>query len=80
MLVKVGNMAGKIWQTIGEKGEVNVSTLPRSLKQKGELVYQGLGWLARENKIQYKKKSGKTYVSLTPGETVAYDLYQQTKG
>jgi hypothetical protein len=64
MKKKIGEMAGKVWKTLAEKGDVDISRLPQILKEKGEVVYQALGWLAREDKIDYHKKEGKTFVSL----------------
>jgi len=46
-------MAERVWEASGEKGEI---------------VYQALGWLVRENKIDFYKKNGKTFVSLSHEE------------
>ena len=43
---KIGEMAAKVWKTLGEKEDVEISKLPQILKEKGEIVYQALGWLA----------------------------------
>ena len=67
MRTKIGEMAGKVWKVLGEK-EVAVSTLPQILKEKGEIVYQALGWLAREDKIDFRSKEGKTFVWLNNEE------------
>ena len=67
MRTKIGEMAGKVWKVLGEK-EVAVSTLPHIPKEKGEVVYQALGWLAREDKIDFRSKEGKTFVSLNNEE------------
>lgn len=79
MITQIGQSAGKVWSLLGQKGQVNVVQLPKSLKEKSAVVYQSLGWLARENKIQYTSKSGKTYVSLTPMEQNAYQVINTTK-
>jgi len=68
MKTKIGEMAGRVWETLGEKEEVAVSRLPQILKEKGEIVYQALGWLAREGKIDFHRKEGKTFASLTQEE------------
>lgn len=65
---KIGEMAARVWKTLGEKEDVELSRLPQILKEKGEIVYQALGWLAREDKINYHKKGGKTFVSLSYDE------------
>jgi hypothetical protein len=68
MKTKIGEMAGRVWKTLGEKDEVAVSRLPQILKEKGEIVYQALGWLAKEGKVDFHKKEGKTFVSLSHEE------------
>ena len=68
MKTKIGEMAGKVWKTLGEKEEVVVSRLPQILKEKGEIVYQALGWLAKEGKVDFHKKEGRTFVSLSSEE------------
>ncbi len=64
----IGEMAGRVWKTLGKKGRVEISKLPQILKEKGDIVYQALGWLAREEKILFHKKEGRTYTSLNPEE------------
>lgn len=68
MKEKIGITAGIIWKTLKSKEEVNVLQLPRILKEKSDIVYQALGWLARENKINYSTKNKKIFVSLTDSE------------
>lgn len=64
MKTKIGEIAGKVWKTLGEREHVNLLRLPMILQEKEEIVYQALGWLAREDKINYITKEGKTFVSL----------------
>ena len=64
MKAKIGELAGKIWSTLRKKKEVSVSELPKILNEKPVLVYQALGWLAREDKINYQAKGRKIIVSL----------------
>ena len=61
----IGETAGRIWQVLNDKGETDASSLPRILKAKTFIVYQALGWLAREDKLKYVTKKGKILVSLT---------------
>ncbi|MCK4966729.1 winged helix-turn-helix domain-containing protein [bacterium] len=65
MKERIGETAGRIWEILRKKQEVNVSQLPRNIKEKSGVTYQALGWLARENKISYYEKGNKTFVSLT---------------
>lgn len=68
MKEKVIETAGKVWKALREKDEINISRLPRIIKEKSEIAYQSLGWLAREDKINYQTKNGKCFVSLTDFE------------
>ena len=68
MKERIGELAGKVWKILKEKEEINIERLPRMLKERSVLVYQALGWLARENKLEYHVKGGKTFVSLTGAE------------
>jgi hypothetical protein len=72
----IGEMAGKIWKIMGKKGRVDISRFPQILKEKGEIVYQALGWLAREGKIEFHKKEGRTFVSLNHKEQ---EIFKQSK-
>ena len=60
----IGHTAGKIWETLSKNDEVSVSRLPKIIDEKQVIVYQSLGWLARENKIKYSSKGNKTTISL----------------
>jgi hypothetical protein len=65
---KIGEIAGKVWKTLGEREHVNLLRLPTILQEKEEIVYQALGRLAREDKVNYLSKEGKTSVSLRYAE------------
>ena len=65
----IGNAAGEMWGLLSSrKTPVNVADLPKLTKFKPQVAYQALGWLAREGKINYTEKGGKTAVSLWPAE------------
>ena len=68
MKEKIGETSGKIWKVLKEKEEIDIAQLPRILNEKSVSVYQALGWLAREDKIKYRTKANKTFVSLTEPE------------
>lgn len=65
---KIGDTAGRIWKIMRKKKEVNISQLPKLLEEKTAIVYQALGWLAREDKIEYRIEGTKTFASLTDVE------------
>ncbi len=73
MKEKVIEAAGKTWRYLGQHGETNVGQLGRAIKEKDEVVLQALGWLAREDKINYSIKNRRTFVSLVEGELRAFN-------
>ena len=58
---KVGIVTGQVWQLLQDKKEVNLASVPRMLKEKSPVVYQALGWLAREDKLVYRSEGEKTF-------------------
>lgn len=52
---KIGADAGKVWNTVAQQGEVDISTITKTAQITEVDAYCALGWLARENKIQLKK-------------------------
>ncbi len=67
---RIGETAGEIWKVLKQKEEVNLNFLPRMLGEKAQIVHQAVGWLAREDKIEYRTRGGKTFISLTPSEKI----------
>ena len=70
---KIIEAAGKTWRFLGQNGQTCVSQLAKSLQEKDEVVLQALGWLAREDKINYTVKNRRTFVSLVEGELRAFN-------
>lgn len=68
MKENIGLAAGDIWKALKGHGEVNAAQLSKMLNMKSALVYQALGWLAREDKINYRVKGEKIFVSLNDAE------------
>jgi hypothetical protein len=63
---QIGQAAGIIWHTLLESDKpVNISEVPKKTKLTSQVAYLGLGWLAREGKVDYQKKGRSVYVSLS---------------
>jgi hypothetical protein len=75
----IGVTAGEIWLLLGEKGETSIPQLIQLLKEDDSIVYQALGWLAREGKINSVLKGKTEFVSLTEAECKIY-LKTQKEG
>jgi hypothetical protein len=56
----IGNVAGAIWHFLNERGPTALSKMSQELEQPKEVLLQGVGWLAREGKIEYSAGKGKT--------------------
>jgi len=59
---QIGEIAGRIWQLLEQRGEANIAQLSKLLKIKSAEAYQAVGWLAREGKIEYIERAGKTFI------------------
>ncbi len=68
MKEKVGVAAGAIWRVLHENDKVELSALPKLVKQNETMAFQAVGWLAREDKIQYHTEGRTTFVALVPQE------------
>lgn len=60
----VGVVAGIVWNYLRDSGPVTLSKLAREIDAPRDLVMQGVGWLAREEKISFERGSRSKLVSL----------------
>jgi hypothetical protein len=68
----IGEAAGAVWKLLGSKGRVALTTLPKLLDRDTMVVQQGIGWLAREHKVEFEKEGRALYVKLTAHEADVY--------
>ena len=61
---QIGSIAGKIWDYLSANGKTAISTLVRDLNETERMVSMGLGWLAREDKIELTQEGRASYVAL----------------
>ncbi len=64
MQQEIINAAGLIYNYLAEKGEVTMSKMKKDLDLSGNFAEMGLGWLSREDKIQYNQKARSISISL----------------
>jgi hypothetical protein len=50
---QVGELAGEVWQLLANEGPLTLAQLKKKLAAQGELLSYTLGWLAREDKIEF---------------------------
>ena len=63
-VASIGASAGKIWAVLEENGPLSMTKLVKAVAEPKDLVMQGLGWLAREDKICIEEKGRTRVVSL----------------
>ncbi len=68
MKEKIGVAAGAVWRVLHDNDKIELSALPKLVKHNETTAYQAVGWLAREDKIQYHNEGRTTYVALAPQE------------
>ncbi len=64
ILDQIGDTAGLIWHHLNESGPCTVSQLVKDIDAPRDVVMQGLGWLAREDKLAIEEDRAKKIVSL----------------
>lgn len=62
MLEKIGKLAGKVWKYLDEHDEVTPTELVRKLNGTERLICMAIGWLAREDKLKFKKEGRVSYI------------------
>lgn len=61
---RIGISAGEIYNYLNSNGETSFSKMKKELDLKGNFAELGLGWLAREDKIEFSKKGASVNVRL----------------
>ena len=56
--------AGQIYNYLNSKGEVSISKMKKDLDLTGNFAEMGLGWLSREDKLEYTQKAKSVTVKL----------------
>ena len=51
MFRKIGETAGEIWGLLDREGPLSIAAIAGRVNQTQSLVYMGIGWLAREDKL-----------------------------
>lgn len=64
LVAGIGLIAGKIWQTLHAEGPLSLGKLVKKVGASRDSVMQGLGWLAREDKVRIVEEGRTRIVSL----------------
>jgi len=74
----IGEIAGKVWITLGKHEQIPLNKLSKVCKCGDDTTTNiALGWLAREDKVQFEKKNEAVMVSLTDREA---DVFKSNTG
>ena len=60
----IGSSAGEIYNYLNINGETTFAKMKKELDLKGNFADLGLGWLAREDKVEISKKGASVSVRL----------------
>jgi len=55
MITKIGIVAGEIWNSLEELGEVSFDELIKEIDRPKDVIYMSLGWLAREGHVLLRR-------------------------
>ncbi len=69
MLDNIGNVAGAIWKYLDQNNEATVTKMIREIGETQRSILMGIGWLAREGKIDFKQRKQGTYITLKVRES-----------
>ncbi len=58
MMNEVCKAPGQVWEYLSGKGECSVSKIKKETKMPDSLIYIGLGWLAKEEKVVLRRDGG----------------------
>ena len=61
---QIGMSAGQIYNYLNNNGETTFSKIKKELDLNGNFADLGLGWLAREDKVEISKKGSSVNVRL----------------
>ncbi|NOZ22375.1 MAG: winged helix-turn-helix domain-containing protein [Planctomycetes bacterium] len=64
MTSEIGEAAGRVWQCLNEHGEMTPSAVAKKTGLKRDVLFAGIGWLAREDKVNFRPGKRSVYVSL----------------
>jgi hypothetical protein len=53
MQAEIDSAAGTIWRYLNERDEIPLSKLKEGTKLPDQLLFAGIGWLAREEKLNF---------------------------
>jgi hypothetical protein len=60
----IGETAGMVWKALADNGPMSMAKLVKTVGQPRDTVMQALGWLAREDKLNFEEEGRSRIISL----------------
>jgi hypothetical protein len=60
----IGDVAGDLWRLLTDQSELSLATIKKSINAPADVVMAAVGWLAREEKLEFKKSGRSVKVLL----------------
>jgi hypothetical protein len=60
----IGHVAGQVWQLLDSQGAQSVPAIKKAVSAPDDLVLAAIGWLAREDKLNFSKRGRTLTISL----------------
>jgi Winged helix-turn-helix domain (DUF2582) len=64
MDMEIGEAAGRMWQYLVEHGETTLRQLQRGTTLSERLLHMGVGWLARDDTLDFVQERGVVKLTL----------------
>jgi hypothetical protein len=62
--IEIGHVAGEVWGVLSRGETLTLAALKKEIKSPGDLVLAAIGWLAREDKLQFETSGRTVKISL----------------
>jgi winged helix-turn-helix protein DUF2582 len=62
--IEIGHVAGDVWGVLSNHGELTLAVLKKEVAAPADMVLAAIGWLAREDKIEFSTTGRTIKVSL----------------
>jgi hypothetical protein len=62
--IEIGHVAGEVWGALSRGGPLTIAAIKKEVNASGDLVIAAIGWLAREDKLDFTTAARTTKISL----------------
>lgn len=62
--IEIGHAAGDVWGVLVRDGSLTVAAIKKTVDAPGDVVMAAIGWLAREDKLEFSAQGRSVKISL----------------